>query len=234
MLDELEKTPQGMQVSAQLRGETIAYAVQHMVYNLGANFYEPYINHWRQKFYTSRHPGQHFGSYKQNLGGELIGDVVGPGALIAAEIIAPTQLHGFMRGARRLVDPLYTTAAHWIFAKEKCEPGYEQKIEQWKTFQERNLVRETIITTTAIASNLASQKLLIKNPAPVSVIFTGKLLGASVTAALGLTTRLLFPERIKKMDQWLGKNIFAPMMEDKTTHAGKVEAQRERETELSR
>src|SRR4051812_36886548 len=85
------------EISAQLRGETVAYAVQHAIYSLGANLYEPYINQYRQKRYSRTHPSASAGTYGQNLIGELAGDVAGAGTLILSEALFPSQLHTFMR-----------------------------------------------------------------------------------------------------------------------------------------
>lgn len=203
-------------ITAQLRGETMAYAVQSAVYNLGANFFEPYVNYRVQKYYSQHnpsHPGA--GNYTQNLAGEFAGDIIGSSTLLLAEAICPEQLHSCMRTVRSWVDPLYTSVAHRVFAKEKDSPDYEQKIEKWKTFQERNLVRSAIIATAGIAGNVATQKLVIGNPSPTKLIFAGKLISTALSTSIGLGVRLAFPDQMKGMDKWMSKNIFAPMLKDK-------------------
>jgi hypothetical protein len=202
-------------VTAQLRGETMAYALQSAVHNLGANFFEPYINYRVQKSYS-----QKGGSYTQNLLGEFAGDITGASALILAEAVCPKQLHTCTRTMRSWVDPLYTSVAHKVFAKEKNLPGYDQKIEKWKTFQERNLVRSAIIATAGIAGNIATQKLVIGNPAPTKLIFVGKLISTTLTTTLGLTARFYFPEQMKNADKWIAKNFFAPVLKDKVVPDG--------------
>lgn len=197
-------------VTAQLRGETMAYALQSAVHNLGANFFEPYINYRVQKSYS-----QKGGSYAQNLGGEFAGDIIGASTLMLLEAVCPEQLHSCTRTMRSWVDPLYTSVAHKVFAKEKDSPDYEQKIEKWKTFQERNLARSAIIATAGIAGNIATQKLVIGNPAPTKLIFVGKLISTALTTTLGLTARFTFPDQMKNADKWMAKNIFAPMLKDK-------------------
>lgn len=198
-------------VTAQQRGETIAYALQGCVYNLAANLFEPYINYRVQKHYGK--DAQH-GSYGQNLGGEIAGDISGAGALILAETFMPNQFHCFMRDAGRWVDPIYERAAHVALAKEKDSPDYQQKVDNWKAFQEKNLVRSAIMLTAGISGNLAAQKLLFGNPSPTSLIFKGKLLSLSITTAIGLVSRLAFPEQMKALDRKIGEK-FAPVMKDK-------------------
>lgn len=198
-------------ITAQQRGETIAYALQGCVYNLAANLFEPYINYRLQKHYGK--DAQH-GSYGQNLGGEIAGDLSGAGALILAETFMPNQFHCFMRDAARWVDPIYERAAHVALAKEKDSPDYQQKVDNWKAFQEKNLVRSTIMLTAGITGNLAAQKLLFGNPSPTSLIFKGKLLSLSITTAIGLISRLTFPEQMKALDKKIGEQ-FAPAMKDK-------------------
>lgn len=202
-------------VSAQLRGETMAYAVQSAVYNLGANLFEPYVNYRTQKYFSSHHHNESYGSYAQNLTGEIAGDLIGSSTLIAAEALCPEALHGFTRAARRLVDPLYSSVAHRVFADKKNEPDYEQAVQKWKTFQERSLVRSAIMATAGIAGNLATQKWLVKNPSPTHVIFAGKLISTALTTTLGLTSRLVFPEQTRNVDRWMSQHLFAPMMQDK-------------------
>lgn len=209
------KTPEDKKiVTSQLRGETIAYAVQNGVYNLAANFVEPYISYQAQKLYSGHKRNAQYGNYTQNLAGEFAGDLIGCSALILAETMIPKQLHTFARGARGWVDPLYTSVAHRVFAREKAEPDYEQKVEQWKTFQERNLVRSLIMTTAGIAGNVATQKMMLGNPSPTGVVFTGKLLSATLTTAFGLGLRMAFPEKLKSVDNWMGRKI-APMLQEK-------------------
>jgi hypothetical protein len=203
-------------LSAQLRGETIAYAVQHAVYNLGANLFEPYLNYRTQKYYSRHdpsHPGH--GNYTQNLAGEFAGDIIGASSLILAEALIPTQLHAFTRKARGWVDPLYTSVAHKVLAGDKSQPDYAQEVERWKTFQERNLIRSLIMATAGIAGNVVTQKTLIKNPSPASVILKGKLLSTAITTTMGLAVRFTFPDHMRRVDKWIGGKVFAPMLEDK-------------------
>lgn len=203
-------------LSAELRGETIAYAVQSGVYNLAANFVEPYINYRIQQRYSgpdARHHGPH-GSYTQNLVGEFAGDLIGCSTLILAETIMPTQLHTFTRTARTWIDPLYTRIAHAVLATHRSDTDYEQQIERWKTFQERSLIRSTIMATAGIVGNVATQKMLVGNPSPSSLIFKGKLVSTAITTALGLVARFALPQQTRRMDKWIGNHL-SPMMEDK-------------------
>lgn len=206
-------------ISAQLRGETMAYAVQSAFYNLGANIFEPYVNYRIQKYYAGRDPSNagNYGNYTQNLAGELAGDLAGAGALMFAESFFPEQLHTVTRRLRSWVDPLYTSVAHKVLAKEAARPDYDQVVEKWKTYQERNLVRSAIIATAGIAGNLLTQKAIVGNPAPTKLIFAGKLVSTLLTTTLGLSVRMGFPEQTKAMDKWIGQRVFAPMLKDKGT-----------------
>lgn len=218
-------------VPAQLRGETIAYAVQSGISNLAANFYEPYINYRIQRHYSGEDKAG-YGNYTQNLAGELAGDLTGSTALILAETLCPEQLHNCTRTMRSWVDPIYDRVARRVLANEKDTPDYEQKVEKWKTFQERNLVRSTIMATAGIAGNIATQKLIVGNPSPTKLIFLGKLASTALTTAIGLTVRFTFPDQMKSMDKWMGKHI-GSVLEDKgvakdapaSTHVAKLTAQ---------
>jgi hypothetical protein len=210
------KTPDKT-ISAQLRAETIAYALQSGVLNLGANFFEPYVSYEVQKYYSHKTPGGKapaHGDYTQNLAGEFAGDLIGSSALILAEVLFPKQLHACTRTARSWLDPLYTSVAHHVLNKEKGAPDYEQQVKQWATFQEKSLVRSLIIASASIAGNVATQKLLIGNPSPSSIIFKGKLLSTALTTAAYLTSRLAFPKQMDKMDKWMGDNFLERMMKD--------------------
>ena len=207
-------------VSAQVRGETVAYAMQSGLFSIGANIYEPYINLLVQKRYSKKHnydapAGKRYGTYGQNLTGELVGDLTGAGTLILAEAVAPEALHRFTRGARKFIDPLFESVAHVVFCDEANMPDYDRKVEQWKTFHERNFVRSGIIASTGIAGNLLTQKLIMQNPSPTKVIFLGKALSTSITTALGLCTRFAFPNQMKSLDSWISKKYLAGKMEDK-------------------
>lgn len=207
-------------VSAQLRGETVAYALQSGAFSILANIYEPSIGQLVQKKYYQKYAKdapahQRYGTYVQNLTGELVGDLTGAGTLILAESVAPETLHRFTRAARKAIDPLFTTVAHNVFFDEKGTPGYETRMEEWKVFQERNFVRSGIIASTGMVGNLLAQKLLVHNPSPSSVIFLGKALSSGVTTALGLSMRFAFPDQMKSLDSWISKKYLAPKLDEK-------------------
>ncbi len=177
-----------------------------------------------------------YGNYKQNLAGEFAGDLIGSGTLILAEAMCPEQLHICTRTMRGWIDPIYESVAHRALVSEKEAPDYAQKVEKWKTFQERNLVRSTIMATTGIAGNIATQKLITGNPSPTGLIFLGKLASTALTTAIGLTVRLTFPDQTKSIDKWMGKRI-GSMLEDKgvngenaptSSHAAKLENEKQR------
>src|SRR5690606_30023783 len=94
------------------------------------------------------------------------------------------------------------------------QPDYDIKINQWKTQQERNLVRASIMGVTNIAANLASQKTLFRNPAPTGVIFKGKLLSTALTTSVALAARVCFPGKTKEMDRWVSQRVCASMRDD--------------------
>ncbi|MFO0388889.1 MAG: hypothetical protein ACK502_04115 [Alphaproteobacteria bacterium] len=207
-------------VSAQVRGETVAYAVQSGLFSLAANIYEPYISLLVQKKYANKYnfdapAHQRYGTYTQNFTGELVGDLAGASSLILAEAIAPEELHRFTRGARKMIDPLFTTVAHSVFADEKDTPDYQKHVDEWKTFQERNFVRSGIIASTGTLGNLLTQKLLLKNPSPAGVIFAGKAASTALTTAIGLASRFCFPDQMKSMDSWISKRYLVSHLEDK-------------------
>ena len=259
-------------VTAQLRAESIAYAVQTGVFNLAANFVEPYINYRIQQQHSIHNEPQHTGNnqpqhvggnqpqhaggnavhvdgahpeargtYTQNLVGEFAGDLIGSSTLILAETLIPGPLHAFTRAARSLVDPVYTPIAHMVLAKDRFEPDHEERVEQWKTFQERNLVRSAIMATAGIAGNVLTQKYLVGNPSPTSLILKGKLLSTALTTATELGVRFAFPHHMGRLDKWMGGK-FAPMMKDETLpgeenastlHTDKIEQERCKQKDVS-
>ncbi len=238
--DANKAAPSGQPVSAQLRGETIGYAVQSIGYNLAGNLIEPYISYRIQQHYSGRHPSAHGGgNYSQNVAGEFIGDFAGGAALIAAETCIPTQLHDFTRKARGWLDPFYDKIARNFLVHDCTDKEYEQKVNSWKVFQERNMVRSGLIATVGIAANVATQKWLLSNPSPTGVILGGKLASTAVTMALGLGARFAFPKQMNSMDQWMGK-VITPMIEEKeadsqnkpaVSHVEKL-AKKEKSTQL--
>lgn len=196
---------------AQARGETVAYALQGGAMNLAANVFEPYIGYRIQKYGAGKDAAH--GNYTQNLAGEIAGDLTGAGTLILAEAICPKQLHACSEAFRRVVDPLYSRIAKVALAREEGKPDYAAKVEQWKDFQEKNLVRSTIMAAGGIIGNLVMQKMVMGNPSPTGLIFLGKLASATLTTSVGLTARFAFPGQMKKVDSWMGRQI-APMMSD--------------------
>lgn len=204
--------------SAQLRGEVMAFALQSAFWGLGGNVIEPLINSKVQQSYAKPDDATHkrtYGTYGQNFAGELAGDVIGAATLMSAELICPDQFHRASRRFRKMVDPLYEGVAHRVFAKDVAAPDYAQKVEEWKTFQERNLVRSLIVGAGSVAGNIATQKYLVGNPSPTGVIFAGKMLSASVTTVIGLCMRMAFPKQLREEDERLSKRFFAPMLSDR-------------------
>ena len=235
--DDQEKADKPKPVSAQLRGETMGYAVQSIGYNLVGNLFEPYVSYRIQQRYSgsdAAHRDQH-GSYTQNLAGELLGDVAGGAALIAAEAVCPTQLHDFTRKARDCIDPVYDKLAHVFLKKDCSDKEYKERVDAWKVFQERNVVRSAIIGVTGIVVNVAAQKLMLGNPSPTNVVLAGKLASTALSSALGLGARFLLPMQMNRIDQTMGK-VMAPMVGDAGTpeepaahysHVEKLEQQKE-------
>ncbi|MFW0777150.1 MAG: hypothetical protein ACN2B6_05470 [Rickettsiales bacterium] len=216
-----QQTTGNKDISIQLRSESIAYAMQHGLLSVAANFYEPFINMKVQQSYVERFARhrvpagwneQNFaGRFGKNFFGEIVGDLSGFGTLVVAEALFPSKLHSCTRAMRAWIDPLYTSVAHRVFADERNDPEYDRKVKQWTTFQEQNLVRSAIMMTAGLVGNVAAQK-AVRNPAPVRAIFLGKLASSAVTTGVGLTTRIAFPDQMKSVDSWLGKNIFSPMI----------------------
>lgn len=202
-------------LSPEHRGEVIGYAFQQGTFSLAANIFEPYVNK-RFQDYISRHTLSHpkAGNFSQNLVGEFAGDLIGTSTLVLAEVLCPRPLHTAMGAARNMLDPVYKSIAHAVFADKRLEPDYDQQVERWKTIQERNFVRSSIMAAAGIAGNVAVQKWIMKNPAPSSVVFMGKALSTLLTTSIGLTTRFTFPEQMKKLDNLLGDKVFAPMLDD--------------------
>jgi len=238
---EKEKT---VTITAQDRGETMAYALQSGVYNLAANLYEPYISYRIQRHYAPPHSKPtSYGNYTQNLAGEFAGDIIGAGTLMVAEAFIPEQLHTFTRSLRSKIDPLYSSVAKHVFSKQLNSPDYEQKVKEWKDFQERNLVRFMIMASASILGNDAVQKHLLNNPSPTGLVVAGKLASRALTMGVGLTARMAFPDHFDRTDEWIGKKLFAPMMDSKqidlsddpppaVTHAERLTASREESDKL--
>lgn len=214
MDDKTPKKVETVTVSAQDRGETMAFALQNGIYNIAANFYEPYVSYLVQRRFAPPHAKpSSYGNYAQNLGGEFAGDVIGASALVLAEALMPQHLHSFTRSFRSKVDPLYASVARNIFAKDLNTPDYDRKVQEWKDFQERNLVRSMIMAGAGIAGNVAVQKYLLKNPSPTNLVFAGKLVSRSLTLGVNLGARLAFPEQFDRADEWVSNKFFAPMMD---------------------
>lgn len=219
-LNEYDENNKLVAVAAQHRGDTMAFAVQQILYNIGGNFFEPYISSRVQRHYAEKHLHQFkAGSYAQNLGGDFAGDIIGGSSLMIAELVAPIQLHTATRAMRHAIDPIYTTIANHVFSGRENEPGFAERKEAWKLAQERSLVRSAMMMTGGVIGNIATQKYIIKNPAPAKIIFLGKLASSAVTNAVGLVVRAVFPEQTQGLDKWMSKNWFTPLFEDKAEQA---------------
>lgn len=206
--------PHSGHVSNHLRGETMAFAAQNMLSNVVWNFLEPIAGVKFQKYFSNRTHDGPSGTYAQNVAGEFAGDAIGSSTLFLAELAVPEQLHGASRVVRKMVDPIYAQAAEIVFAKDKNDPDIEQRKQEWKVFQERNLVRSGVIMGAGIAGNLATQKWLLNNPSTVIAIFKGKLLTTALSSGAGLAIRAAFPEQMHGMDEWMSKKLFEPMLEN--------------------
>ncbi len=228
-----DKPKDAVKVSAQLRGDTISYALQHIVHNLAGNVYEPLIDSYVQhKYYDHfKNGAQGYGSYKQNFIGQIAGDVGGGAALITAELLIPNQLHAFTRAARKAIDPVYDCFAHWALADQKQAPDYAEQVERWKTYQERSIVRSSIMMAAAMGANIATQK-AIGNPSPVKAIFGSRIVSMGVTTVLTLASRMFFPEGTRKFDKWVNDKVVQPLFSEElngtgASHADKVLKQKQ-------
>lgn len=197
------------------RAENMAYASQSVVVNIAANVVEPWLNKKWQRYSAKRDlaqynqpKGQRYGSYWQNLGGELIGDVGGGTTLFLASAFAPGVTQGFINFTGRLVHPIFHTLGHIAFKEQFNEPDYAAKVNKWADFQEKNFARSLIVAAGNISSNVAGQKYLIKNPSPAKVIFQGKLMTTALTNSLMLFARIYAPQRMKNFDRRMGKKYF--------------------------
>lgn len=220
MTDTSDKDASIETVSAQVRGETMAHALQSGMFNLAANFYESGINVRVQKYYHDKYghdasKWQRYGTFKQNIMGEFAGDLSGMGTLMGLETFVPEQLHTFTRGARRFIDPLFEGVAQRVFAKYEGTPDYRPQIDKWKLFHERNFVRSGIVLAGGLTGNLLTQKLIMENPSPTKVIFMGKMLSSTVTMGLNLAIRFCYADEMKKLDSWMAEKYFSQNMEDR-------------------
>ena len=210
---ETKKVPEN-EVPMQLRSETIAYALQGGLGNMLPNFVEAGIGRQFQKYHSTHsadHPG--YGQYPQLVISEFAGDAIGAGTLIGAELLFPKQLHMFTRKARSWIDPLYTSLGRSILSKDCSQPEFEQKVQDWKTFQEQNFVRSAIMGVARVGGNVAVQKTVMKNPSPSLIILEGKLLSTVLTTVFGLGVRFAFPKHMKDIDKWLAKNVVTPILD---------------------
>jgi hypothetical protein len=217
---------QDHQVSAQQRGETMAYAAQNLFFNGIGNFIESAINHRIQcavAGWDPKNPKPH-GDYTQNTVGEFIGDGAGAVTLIALEAFCPEQYHDFSRKARSWVDPFYDKLARLTIKKDCPDNEYEAKVNEWKVFQERNLIRAGVVGTVGIAANIFSQKVLLNNKSPTSVIFAGKAVSTSLMLLTGLTARYAFPKQLQAIDEKIG-TVLAPMIDDDAVPAKAADGQ---------
>jgi len=214
-VQEYDENNKLIAVAPEHRGDTMAFAVQQVMYNLGGNFFEPYVSSHVQKHFAKNNSHIKAGSYGQNLGGDFAGDIIGASGLMMAEVLAPVPLHTLTRKMRDMIDPVYSTIADHVFSGQKNDPNVAQQKEEWKVAQERSFVRGTLMAVGGITGNIATQKYIIKNPAPAHVIFLGKLASSTITTALGLAIRAVFPSKTQGMDKWMSKKIFTPMFEDK-------------------
>ncbi|MGE0754837.1 MAG: hypothetical protein AB7L92_06720 [Alphaproteobacteria bacterium] len=214
-MEQQANTAQGNTRLDRFRAENMAYASQSVLVNIAANVIEPKLNEKWQGRYARNNPeffnqpqGKRYGSYWQNFGGEIAGDVGGGMTLFLASAFAAAPTQAFIDFTGRLVHPIFQTLGHIAFKEQFNEPDYQAKVDKWSRFQERNFARALIVGAGGITANVAAQKFAFKNPSPAKVIFQGKLMTTGLTNSVMLGARIYAPQKMKDLDRRMGKKYF--------------------------
>jgi hypothetical protein len=88
---------------------------------------------------------------------------------------------------------------------------YRKGIEDWKEFQADNIAKSTIVSTSSIAFNVATQKMM-GNTHKIWVITLAKLAGAAITVAAMLGVRFALPRTTQGFDDELSRRYFSPLV----------------------
>lgn len=213
------------------KGEDIAYTINHALACTATDFIDPYIGNWTQKKFGKRisidaieggHDGHH--GEKESKGHGLswwIGEATGDFGAIPVTIAFQRLFPGFMHGLRDLLKP--SLSAAFMHGAEKGarryaqthglaidDPRVKQKQQEIYQYEIDHLPQAFMWTTSSIAINLATQKYVMKNDAPLWLMGLGKGLGATISATALVATRGLFPDIAHQSDSWLSRHVIVP------------------------
>lgn len=196
-------------------GEDIAFGIQQTFACWGTDFIDPFVGKWFMDKYQDDH---HHGTLTHTWGGEIIGDTAAFFAFLGVRQYFPQSLTALKHAARQLGDGFYERAGHksldsWAQKHHiaKDSEAYRQELENWKDFQADNFAKSSVISVSSVALNVATQKAM-GNTHKVSVITTGKLIGAAITMASMLGLRFLIPQSTKELDRELSEKYFTPVV----------------------
>jgi hypothetical protein len=157
-------------------------------------------------------------SLKHWLVGEAVGDVGAVVVTLAAQKVAPEAMATLSHGIERAVGGLYRASANrdaagW--AKTHGHTAYSQECADYgeKLYRHEvdHLGQAAVWTVSSVALNIASQKLITRNPLPIPEMLLYKSLGAMTTAGILVGGRGLLPNLFNRLDNITATRVFSPI-----------------------
>lgn len=218
------------------KGRDVAYTINHAIMCLSSDAIDPHIGNYAQKklgkdfslrgainLITRGEAEKQIGDGSSgNIVGWWIGEAIGDAGAVPVTIMMQRCFPGFMSGIQSALEPplkgVFTRAAHkqaiaWgeKHGLDAIDPKVQQKEKELYQYEVNHLPQAFMWTASAIAINLAVQKLAVNKEASLPVLLVGKGLGTVTTAATLITARGFFPDQMHKADSWVSKNIVNPV-----------------------
>ena len=217
------------------RGEDIAYTINHALACTATDFIDPYVGNLTQKAFRKRisidaiekaydKKNGRSDAHEESKGHGLawwVGEAAGDFGAIPVTIAFQRLFPGFMHSIRTLMEP----SLSYVF-KHGAEKGAERyakshgfalddpkvlaKQAEIYKYEVDHLPQAFMWTTSSFAINLATQKYIMKNDAPLWILALGKGLGATISATALVTIRGLIPDVARQSDSWLSRHIISP------------------------
>lgn len=151
---------------------------------------------------------------KSWFAGEFAGDFGAVPVVVAVQNFAPWLSNGIRKASTPLLEPIFRRSAErsarreFEFAKMEAKgPEFEQLVEKRLRTELDDVPKAVLWTVASPAINIAMQKLVMKNEAPVSDLLIGKAIGATITSTLTVGLRTLAPEKAQSWDNWLSNKV---------------------------
>lgn len=203
--------------TSEAMNHALIYGTRQTVFCVGTDLAEPYINQWFQNKVGDK---EHHVTSLQTYVGEFAGDGAALGAYVALKTFCAKPINMMIGGVKNIASPLLERMGRKSIDRwagehhvKEDDPRYQQRVENYKTYQAENIVDSAIIAGTATGFNLLTQRHLMGNKQTYWTMLQGKWGGTALTLGGMSLFNVLFPRATKKLENTIEKKFVDPVMQ---------------------